>query len=415
MINYSKTNWFLMYVYFYIFITPLHFSKSQLSVSSLLLLLLAIFKYKKTLLIKIKEYAFFTPISLFFAFILYIYLSTLWSNPFSEGLEHINTFYKYYFLFVPAILVSLNKEQAIIGIKVLIFSLGFYSIYSILIYLGFFNSKVYGFQSSNPTGHLRYLISTQYMVIAFFTASLFSLYAKSSKEKLIFLIVALLSFFALFINNSRTAQLSFLFIFIIFLIISLKKYLFNLKLILIFLIIVSSSINFLYQNNKLDRFVVAYNQSQQVFLQNQYNGSVGVRLYFNKAGIAIFKDDPLLGTGPKDNRIILQEIQEKDQNYNSKIYNHFHSEHIDILTAYGIIGYFLIFLSFTTLIYKLKKEPLYYYLSLAVFLCLFFNSFANKTLSVKPLNYVYILFFLLFAIIALKSIDIKKGKIENNS
>jgi len=404
----KENNWFLAYVYFYLFVTPWHFSKSQLSILSAILLLWSIIKFKKDFLYRLKEFLFFTPTILLFLFILYSYISVLWSEPIKDGLEHVNNFYKYYLLLIPAILVSLNKESALTGIKILIFSFGLYSLYSILIYFGFFNSDVYGFQSNNPTGHLRYLVSTQYMVIAFFCGAIFFYYLKSTKIKILFLLVSLLSFFALFVNNSRTSQLAFFLIFLIFAAIFMKKYIFNLKAIAIFLVIVISSIYFLYENNKLQRYKTAYNEIKNVFISDTYIGSLGVRLYFNKTGFEIFKQNFIFGTGPLDNRKLLENKQKNDPKYlgdngKKRIINHFHSEHIDTLTAYGIVGYILIFSSIVILIYKLRTQSLYFYSSLVVFLSLFFNSFANKTLSIKPLNYVYIIFFILFAIIALKN------------
>ena len=411
----KKFDWFLSYIYFYLFVLPWHFSKSQISILSVILFIWATIKFRKEAVLKCKQIITFTPLLVLFLFIIYTYISTLWSDSISIGFEHVNTFNKYYFLFIPALLISLNKENAIIGIKVLVLSFGCYSLYSILIYLGFFNSSEYGFQPSNPTGHLRYLIATQYMVIAFFSASLFVYYMQSKKEKFLFLLIALLSFFALFINNSRTAQLTFFLIFIIFSILLLQKKIFNIKVIFLFFIIIFSSIYFLYENNKLNRFVIAYEESKIVFDDDTYNGSTGLRMYFNKVGFDIFKNNYIVGTGPKDNRLLLQSIQRDDPLYKTRVINHFHSEHMDTLTAYGLVGYLLLVFSIIILIYNLRKESLYYYLSLVVFLSLFFNSFANKTLSVKPLNYVYIIMFLLFAIIAFKSQKNKKDNIENHS
>jgi len=408
----KNVNWFNLYIYFYLFVTPWHFSKSQLSVLTTILLIWSIVKYKDIYLEKLKKVGSFLPMIFLLIFIVYSYVSTLWSEPISQGLEHVNTFYKYYFLIIPAILISMNKEESVIGIKVLVLSFGCYALYSILIYLGFFNSIEYGFQPENPTGHLRYLIATQYMLMAFFLGSFFVYFSHIKKEKILFLIIAILSFFALFINNSRTSQLAFFIILLILTVLILKKYIFNFKAIILFLIISFSSIYFLYKNDKFDRFVIAYNETKKVLENNTYSGSVGLRIYFNKVGFEIFKDNLFFGTGPKDNRILLQEKQKLDTNYNARIINHFHSEHMDTLTAYGLIGYSLLFLSIVILIYNLRKIPLYYYMSLTIFLSLFFNSFANKTLSVKPLNYVYIIFFLLFVIIAFNEKNKKESKLS---
>lgn len=400
MIITRNVDWYLSYIYFYIFMVPWYFYKIQMPSLSFILLVWTVIKYKKEILINIKDTIKFIPLSLLILFILYTYISSLWSNPISEGFFHVHTFQKYYLLLIPVILISLSRKNAITSIKVITVSFGFYAIYSIFIYLNII--LIEGSSISNPRGHLRYLIVSQYMVIAIFLASIFTYYAQIRKEKILFFSISLLSLFALFINNSRTAQISFFMILLIFLIIFLLKRVLSLKLLLVFTVVTMFSINLLYDNNKLNRFKHAYNETIEVFEDVKYNGSTGLRLYFNKVGFEILKENFFFGSGPKDNRIILQEIQKKDQNYNSRILNHFHSEHMDTLTAYGIIGYSLLFLSIVLLIYSLRKQDIYFYMSLAVFLTLFFNSFANKTLSVKPLNYVYFLFFLFFTIIALK-------------
>lgn len=396
----NSNKYFLYFVYFYIFVTPLHFSKSQTALLSVILFIWVIIKYKKEILIRLKEKVLFLPVLLFVFFIAYTYISTLWSDSLSGALSHVNNFNKYYFLFVPALLVSLNKENAKTAIKIMTLSFGVYAIYSILIYLGFLNSSEYGFSSNNPTGHLRYLTVSQYMVIGFFSSLFFIYYSTDKKEKVLFLLVSLLTFFALFINNSRTAQLSFLLITLIFSIIFIKRYIFNLKYLIAITLVLTAGFYTLYQNDKLKRFIIAQNELSSVIENNKYSGSFGLRLYFNKVGINIVKDNFFFGTGPTDNRQILQKVQREDANYTNKIYNHFHSEHMDKLTAYGIIGYTFLFMAIVFLIYKLRKDSLYYYISLSIFLTLFFNSFANKTLSVKPLTYVYVIFFILLAIIA---------------
>lgn len=416
----KKYDWYTYYIYFFIFITPWHFSKAQLSISSSIALVWTIIKYKKELILKIKEYIKFLPILLMLLFFVYSYVSSLWSDPISKGFEHVTNFYKYYFIIIPVLLVSLNKKLAVNALKISIISFTLYAIYSILIYFGFIHINAYGFSSNNPTGHLRYLIVSQYMVIALFSSIFIAYYSDNKNEKLLFFLVALLSFITLFINNSRTAQLSFVVIFLLLIILFFRKNIFKLKNLALILLVFISVIYFLSQGNKLDRYKLSYNEMKQAINENSYDGSFGLRLYLNKTGLEIFSNNVIFGTGPKDNRMLLMDIAREDPHYkgakNEKdLLNHFHSEQMDILTAYGLVGYSLLFFSIVFLIYKLRKEPLYYYLSLSVFLTLFINSFANKTLSVKPLNYVYMILFVLFAIIAYKLEKEEKEKIENNS
>jgi len=404
---------YLMFIGFFIFMLPWNFINSQTAILSGILFIWTIFKYKTDFYKNFIDNLKFLPLLLLSLFILFKFTSILWSSNYLEGLDHEVNFNKYYMLFVPAILVGLHKDNVLKIIKILTVSFSLYAIYSILIYLEII--YIEGSSSSNPKGHLRFLIVSQYMVIGFFVGALISYYSKIKNEKLLFLVISSLCLICLFINNSRTAQLSFLIIFIMFSIIFFRKYVFNLKAILIFLIICMSSTYLLYKNNKLTRFKAGYDEFKTAIENKEYKGSFGLRLYFNVAGLEILKSNPIIGVGSQDNRAILQEMQKNEPNYKGRIINHFHSEHMDTLTAYGLVGYSLLFFSIVFLIYSLRKQNLYYYMSLAVFLSLFINSLANKTLSVKPLNYIYILFFILFAIIAHKSEKEEKEKIENNS
>lgn len=396
----SKVDWHLYFIYFYIFVTPWHFSKSQTSVLSIILLIWTIVRYKKEFIERLLKIAKFIPLVLLFTYIFYQFFAVLWSEELLVGLKHVSNYNKYYFLFIPAILVSLNYNNAITALKILIISLSLYSLYSLLIYFGMIH--VEGSSINNPKGHLRYLIGSQYMGISILTSIFIIYHSKIRLEKFAFALIVILSLSSLFINNSRTAQVSFLFIAIIFLIIFIKKDIIKVRIFLSFLVIVVFLIYFAYTNNKLKRYISGYTEVHSIINKQDYSGSLGVRVYFNKVGVEILKDNFLFGTGPKDNRNLLQKIQKNDPTYNSRILNHFHSEHMDTLTAYGIIGYSILVLSIVFLIYKLRHQSLYYYISLGVFLSLFFNSFANKTLSLKPLNYIYILFFLILAIIAYK-------------
>jgi O-antigen ligase len=419
----DKSSWYHYYLYFFIFILPWHFSKSQLSIFSGIALIWALFKYKKEFFIKLKEFSFFLPLLLLFLFFAYSYISILWSEPISKGFYHVNTFYKYYFIFVPIMLVSFNKEMAFNAIKVFIISFGCYAIYTFFIYfeilsiknMYFLNNDENGFIKQNPTGHLRYLIVSQYMVIAFFSGIFITYFSQCKKEKVLFSLISLISLISLFINNSRTAQLSFIAMLCIFSFLILRKSLLNFKVLALFSLILIVIGIFLLKDNKLNRYVISYNELQNALSNNVYEGSFGLRLYLSKTGLKILSNNILFGTGPKDNRMILMDIAREDPEYkgtkNEKdLLNHFHSEQMDTLTAYGLVGYSLLFFSIVFLIYSLRKIPLYYYLSLTVFITLFINSFANKTLSLKPLNYVYIIFFILFVIIAYKE---KKNK-ENS-
>ena len=377
---------------------------------SIILVIWGFFKYKVVIFEKIKILWQFKPLLLWISFVLFCLIAVFWSDSFSEGFKRVFNFHKYEMLFATALLISLNKEQALTAIKVVLMSFTAYSIFSIIIYFDLIT--IAGSSSLNPRGILRYSISTQYMVITFFSSLFFVFYSKLKEEKILFILAAFLSLLALLVNNGRTAQLAFLLIFFIFVVMFSMK---SKKLILISLSVLIGIVFIFSQNEKMiDRFNTAVTEIKSINNDHTYSGSFGARLYFNKAGIEIIKDNFFLGMGPADNRHKLVEMEKADKEYKAVVIKHFHSEHMEILTAYGFIGYILIFSAVVLLIYKLKDKGLYFYISLSIFLTLFFVSFANKTLSLKPLNYVYVIFFILLSIIAYQS-ELEKKSLENSN
>lgn len=387
----------VLFMYLFLFLTPWNLIKSQVAIFSVLLLLIALFKYKSELSSKIKLLYAFKPLFILFLFVIYLFISTLWSESFAEGFKRVFNFHKYEFLFVPALLL-LNKEQAKTAIKVLLISFVLYAFFSLFIYFDIIH--IAGSTSENPKGVLRFSISTQYMVVTAFSALFFFLHKGKETSKYIYLLMSVISVWALSVNYSRTSQLAFFFIALIFIFLfvkqkhSLKLYIASFVIVLVVLVTFS-------QNTKImNKFNHAISEVEKIYTNDTYSGSFGVRLYFNKVGLDIIKNNFLFGMGPVDNRTELVKREGIDEHYNAPIIKHFHSEHMEILTAYGVVGYSLLAVSIILLIYKLRSDVLYFNIGLSVFLTLFFVSFANKTLALKPLNYVYIIFFVLLSIIA---------------
>ncbi|MDF1882602.1 O-antigen ligase family protein [Sulfurimonas sp. SAG-AH-194-C21] len=347
----------------------------------------------------------FKPLLILIAFIGYCFISVLWSDSFSEGFCRVFNFHKYYFLFGTALLLSLDKAGAIKAIKVLLFSFTTYALFSLLVHFNFIG--VDGISYHNPEGLIRFSISTQYMVITTLVAMILAFDVSSRVWKIIYVSLSLVSLLALLVNYSRASQLTFLFTIVALIVgYSLKNTKFAIGSLIILVIIVFSFSQNIYIVNK---FNIAIKEAKQVYTDNVYSGSFGVRLYFNKVGFEILKENLLFGMGPVDNRTKLVEMEKNDEHYqgdneNYRLIKHFHSEHMEILTAYGLVGYLLILTSIVLLVYKLPNNGIHKYMAMSVFLTLFFVSFANKTLTLKPLNYIYIIFFILFSIIAYQTI-----------
>lgn len=415
-----EKNLYILFVYFYFFMMPWNLFKSQMGVLTVILFLLWILKYKFEIIKKIKEVFSFRPLVILILFIVFTYISSLWSSSFKEAFSYVNSFHKYYFLFIPVLFTSLNVNEAKNSIKVLIFSFFTYSIFSLLIFLGLFTITENGSNVLNPKGIMGYAIVTQYMLIGTIASFVFAIFSKKG-HKIFYYFMSLICFLALFVNNSRTAQVSLILSIITIFIIYYNKELFNIKrlsislLTLIGVLVIGFFI--IEKINKMDRFENALNEIKKVYYTNKFDGSFGLRIYFNKVGIEAVKEHPLLGFGPEDNVEYLKNYQMNDKNYTyAKIFSTYHSEHFDLITRYGLIGYFLLVLSIIYLFYKLKNiNKEYYFISLCFYVPIFYISLANATFAKKPINYILISVFVLLAVIAYRSLlenkDIKDDNI----
>jgi O-antigen ligase len=409
-VNYfNKEDKYILFIYFYLFVMPWNFFKWQMGVLTAILFIWWLVKFRNHLFEKVKTIFDFRPLLILIVFIIYTYLTSFWSDSFEEGFDYVNNLHKYYFLLIPILFTSLNSEQAKVGIKLFILSFISYSIFSILIYLGLFVIEETNSNSSNPKGIMGYAIVTQYMAVGTISSFFLAIFSTSIRMKLVFFIFSFLCFFALVINNSRTAQLAFLLSIIVLFFFYYKNSFFKIKYILIFLIslviIVLVSISLLEKENKLNRYKSLYNQAIDAVNEDKFHGSFGLRLYFNKVGLEILEKNLIFGMGPVDNNKYLKNAMKKDPYFkNKKIFSAFHNNHMDILTQYGLLGYLLLCLSVIYLFYKYEEKDNFYYVGLSFYTVIFFISMANATFSKKPINYIFISIFVLLSIIAYNKI-----------
>ena len=396
----NHTDKLTMFIYVYLFFMPWNFFKGQMGTLTVLLFISWIIKYKKDIFKKLKLLFDSKPIVLLLIFIAYTYSATLWSDSFKDAFSYVNNFYKYYLLLIPILFTSLNKDTAKVSVKVFFISFVSYAIFSLGIYFELYTIK--GSSPSDPKGLMAYAIVSIYMSLATVWGLGIFCYSNNKKDKKIFFLIILLAIFTLFINNSRTSQISliltilvlFIFYFQAF---SIKNKIYYLCILVIYFFLINP-----YIHNKFQReYIVAYKEMQNVINNKDYEGSFGVRLYFYKAGFQVIKSNLLFGAGPLDNKEQLINIQKRDLDYtNKKIFSSYHSQHLDILTGYGIVGYILILLSCILLAYKLKHIRKYYYLCLSFLLTVFFNALGNVILIKKPFNYIFISLFVIFAVIS---------------
>jgi len=405
---------FILFIYFYMFIMPWNFFKWQMGVLTIVLFIWWLIKYKSSILFRLKTILEFKPLLLLCIFILYTYTSSLWSDSIIDGINYVSSFHKYYFLFIPVLFTTLNIKEAKRSIILFLISFSLYSIFSFLIYLGFFTITDTNSSSVNPKGIMGYAIVTQYMAIGAISTFVYAYFSKKKSLKVIFYILSFINFITLFVNNSRTAQLAFLLSIFTILIITSYKRIFQLKSMLTFISLFSltllSGYILLENSHKTSRYNQAFNEAKKVFFDNKFEGSFGLRVYFNKVGIEGLKKQPILGFGPEDNVKFFEDYQLNDKNYTyNKIFTTYHSEHFDLITRYGLLGYVLLVFSIIWLLFLLKKYDLkYFIIGTSFYVVVFYISLANATFSKKPINYMLITVFVLLSIITYQKMREKR-------
>jgi len=387
---------------------------------SIILFIWWLIKYRFKIIKKLNIAIQFKPLLLLLLFIVFSYISVLWSSSIEDGLDHVNKFHKYYIFIILPLFLSLKSDEAFYCIKILLLSIGMYAIFSLSIYLDFFTIESTDSDSNNPKGIMAYAIMSVFMIIGAILSFFIAKFSKENKEKFIFYCVSFLSFLSLFVNNSRTAQITFFLTVSIVSVLYYKKHIFRfrslLKIFISMCILFFISFQVLKDTNTLNRYISAYHETKEILAKNKYEGSFGARVYFNIVGFDIFKEEPILGSGPEDNIDKLVLYQKNDLNDTfPKIYNSFHSQHIDLLTRYGLVGYLLVLISAIYLIYSLRHFREMYYTSLSFFLIVFFSSLANVMLIKKPFNYVYITIFVLFSVISYQKNKSKNESINNET
>ena len=274
-----------------------------------------------------------------------------------------------------------------------------------MIFAGLLTIESTNSDENNPKGIMAYAIMSVYMAIGSILSFFIVKFAKNNITRNIFVLIGLLCFLALFVNKSRTAQLAFILTIFVLFIIYFRKNIFKIKNFLVSMIVLFivtfSSFLLLKDSGKLDRYIAAYEETKEAIVENKFDGSFSLRLYFNIVGLKVIKEEPIFGSGPEDNVEKLAEYQKSDPNYTyPKIFTSYHSQHMDLLTRYGIVGYMLVIVSAIYLVFSLRRYKESYYLALSFFLVVFFSSFANVMLIKKPFNYIYISIFVLFSVIA---------------
>ena len=218
-------------------------------------------------------------------------------------------------------------------------------------------------------------------------------------QKRLYYGIAFVSLIGLFINYGRAAQIGFVLTAIVLLVTYFRKNL-NLKMLFLFLLVLGAGVFVLNSVGKLDRFKTGFQELTKYQDIQSLEGSWGCRLYLIHASKEIILNDPIFGTGAGDNIDKLIEWTKKHPNPQTDWNRTFHNQHLEFITKYGLLGYFLLISAVVILLYQLKDLPLAFGSALTFFTFTAFDGIADIIILMKPYNNIFAMMFVLFAVIA---------------
>ena len=296
------------------------------------------------------------PLQILFIFILFTYVSVLWSESpalFNGDLKTNIGRFKYYFLIIPAIYLSNLSRKDIKNIFTVIALAPSLSI--LLYYTNYFDiTSIFAAQNQSSDLILRHyliqnffiLFSILYLYINTFTAIEENNYSKL----LIYVPMLLIACLSLVIDEKTDSRLIDLALILILITVPFY-YLKPKKYFLLFFILLTVAIVLMTNSVSFQKGIKSFNQAVTT---GTYTESWGHRLGYKIIGIEIFTENPIIGRGINDiSRLIYKKAEDKPKYFTGEFQRHFHNEHINILVAVGIFGYIL-FIYFLLFLFKLN-------------------------------------------------------------
>lgn len=293
-----------------------------------------------------------------FTFIVFTYISTLWSsvsifNEHSDFNTSINRF-KYYFLIIPSIYFSNFSKQTI---KRFFWLIAIAPLPLVLIY--YLNSFDYiSYYSIHHSGTSTYIASyleenifILFSSIFLFIQLLFSLKKREFFYSTVLAILFLLIALSLFIDPKTSSRLVNT-VFVLTISISIF-YVFKTKYILPLVLLVLTISFFILL--KGEKFKHGVNEFKKALTEKEFKGSWGHRTAYATIGMNIFLKNPIFGSGINDVTTEINAFKISDPHYfiGEENMRRLHNDHLLILGQVGIVGYAL-FIYFIYLFLRTK-------------------------------------------------------------
>ncbi|PSV66493.1 hypothetical protein C0W38_14445 [Photobacterium angustum] len=242
-------------------------------------------------------------------------------------------------------------------------------------------------------------------LILFIIASIKTLYAKDSFEKVLLFLSSLVSLYAIFISETRGVLIAAIMQIILVSFVYFKSQTSKKVrlLAILFLTISLTSIIYVNKDRLIDNTLSEYSKIEK----GNTNTSIGLRLDMWKAALLLVKDKPLLGYGNHYHSSI--EKLYRENKISEALYHfpfqHFHNQFLDYSVRYGVIGLLLlaIFIVLPSYLisntsYTIEQKMIIYMTSLGIIIA---------CLTDVPLSHKQV--FALYSLIMLQTLNYKKG------
>ncbi len=273
--------------------------------------------------------------------------------------------YMKHFLSIIIIVTMISKKYITKIIATFVLSMLFSEICSYFIFFGFIEP----FNNATRINPVPFMLNHGfYSTFLSLTLGilLFDLFKKELKfnylNKFIALFFSITIIFNILIISSRLGYILLFAVIFSMTIILFRKHIFKTIILTIFVISIFYSIAYKNISNFQIRVNQAIQHTQQIFIEQDYTTSEGIRFGFYKYSLEVLKDSPIFGVGTGDH---INYIKDKiiDYKYSKPMLNilnlgensNLHSDYFDILVQFGLIG-LVVFLNIFYQILKYKQE-----------------------------------------------------------
>lgn len=384
-------NYFLI---FYAFFLPISKDMSNIAFTIVIILFFIDGNIKNKIKFALKD-------KVVFAILLFILLHIIWligTDYFDYA--QIKLSYMKHYLSVIIIVTMVSKEYITKIIAAFVLSMLFSEICSYFIFFGFIEP----FNNATIINPVPFMLNhTIYSVFLALSLGilLYKLFENEFKtgyiNKIIILFFSITITFNILIISSRLGYILLFAVIFSMTIIFFRRYIFKTIILTIFVISIFYSIAYKNISNFQIRVNQAIQNTEQIFTEQDYTTSEGIRFGFYKYSLEVLKESPIFGVGTGDH---INYIKDKIKQYKSPepMLNALggtnaglHSDYFDVFVQFGIIGLIVFLNIFYQILNYNQKNQYLKYLQVLLVIVILVQSIPQGMIYFSPLNKLFIL------------------------